>query len=559
MKTFVRTAIFVAAAIMLWSCKQEAENPAIEVEEGEIHVSITTADPASKTATEDGAQVLWLDTDRLGVSNATDSNDAFTPTFQGSVTQGAFEGTLASAGTYYAYYPYTQTLSEGQPVLDFPSSQTQQANGSFDAAADILVSKPLAITQSHPTVEASFKRLVAFLKVSFNNQSGANLDNELLSSVTVSVDTDAPLSGMVTLDLPAASLGDVIEGESSVTVLHGNGLPVSGVSMLGVLPQTLSAGTRMTISAQSEHYTLSKSISLASDLVLTAGHVLPIAVKLTEADVTYKLPGGSDAYVLVKNVADLEDGDEILIVSPDGDYVMGGQSGNFRLATSVTVENESISEAPSDAAVITLGISGDYWTLSAPDGYLAAQSSANSNYLKTVSSVDNYAKWSISINGDGDATVKALSGSRNQMRYNYNNGSPRFSCYGSSTNLKTEVRFYRKSSVPANPEYVTQWNQPGLYLGSTVRTYVPGTDQYVRFHEGNALTYVLLDPAQKEQMVISGYKSGFAVGTSVTVNVAWRKDKTEVLSQNYKWYVLKTSDDKVWMGDAKGKGVIISR
>ena len=556
MKTFVRTAIFVAAAIMLWSCKQETEIPAVE--ESAIHVSLLTAEPASKTATEDGIQVLWLDTDRLGVSNATDSNDEFTPSFQGSVSQGAFEGTLASAGTYYAYYPYSQTLSEGQPVLDFPSSQTQQANGSFDAAADILVSKPLAITQSHPTVEASFKRLVAFLKVSFNNQSGANLDNELLSSVTVSVDTDAALSGMVTLDLPAASLGDVIEGESSVTVLHGNGLPVSGVSMLGVLPQTLSAGTRMTISAQSEHYTLSKSISLASDLVLTAGHVLPIAVKLTEADVTYKLPGGSDAYVLVKNVADLEDGDEILIVSPDGDYVMGGQSGNFRLATSVTVENESISEAPSDAAVITLGISGDYWTLSAPDGYLAAQS-ANSNYLKTVSSVDNYAKWSISINGDGDATVKALSGSKNQMRYNYNNGSPRFSCYGSSTSLKTEVRFYRKSSVPANPEYVTQWDQPGLYLGSTVRTYVPGTDQYVRFHEGNALTYVLLDPAQKEQMVISGYKSGFAVGTSVTVNVAWRKDKTEVLSQNYKWYVLKTSDDKVWMGDAKGKGVIISR
>ena len=550
--------MLAATAVMLWSCKQEAETPAIEMEEGEIHVSLITSDPASKTATEDGIQVLWLDTDRLGVSNATDSNDEFTPSFQGSVPQGAFEGTLASAGTYYAYYPYTQTLSEGEPVLEFPSVQTQQANGSFDAAADILVSKPLEITQSHPTVEASFKRLVAFLKVSFNNQSGVSLDNELLSSVTVSVDTDAPLSGMVTLDLPAASLGSVIEGSNSISVQHVNGLPADGVSMLGVLPQTLAAGTRMTISAQSGNYTFSKTISLAGDLVLTAGHVLPIAVRLTEADVTYKLPGGSDAYVLVKNVADLEDGDEILIVSPDGDYVMGGQSGNFRLATSVTVENESISEAPSDAAVITLEISGDYWTLSAPDGYLAAQS-ANSNYLKTVSSVDNYAKWSISINGDGDATVKAQSGSRNQLRYNYNSGSPRFSCYGSSTSLKTEVRFYRKSSVPANPEYVTQWDQPGLYLGTTVRTYVPGTDQYVRFHEGNALTYVLLDPAQKEQMVISGYESGFAVGTSVTVNVAWRKDKTEVLSQNYKWYVLKTSDDKVWMGDAKGKGVIISR
>lgn len=558
MKAFVRTAIFVATAIMLWSCKQETEIPAVE--EGAIHVSLLTANPASKTATEDGIQVLWLDTDRLGVSNATDSNDEFTPSFQGSVPQGAFEGTLASAGTYYAYYPYSQTLSEGEPVLEFPSVQTQQASGSFDAAADILVSKPLSITQSHPTVEASFKRLVAFLKVSFNNQSGANLDNELLSSVTVSVDTDASLSGMVTLDLPAASLGSIIDGRNSISVLHENGLPADGVSMLGVLPQTLAAGTRMTISAQSGNYTFSKTISLASDLVLAAGHVLPIAVRLTEADVTYKLPGGSDAYVLVKNVADLEDGDEILIVSPDGDYVMGGQSSNtnFRLATPVTVENESILEVPSDAAVISLGISGDYWTFSAPDGYLAAQSD-NSNYLKTISSVTDYAKWSISINGDGDATVLAQSGSRNQLRYNYNSGSPRFSCYGSSTSLKTEVRFYRKGGAPANPEYVTQYDQPGLYLGSTVRTYVPGTDQYVRFREGNAHTYVLLDPAQKEQMVISGYESGFAVGTPVTVNVAWQQNKTEVLSRNYHWYVLKTSDGKVWMGDAKGKGVIISR
>ncbi len=475
-----------------------------------------------------------------------------------SSLNGSFEGTVESAGSYYAYYPYTATLSEGYPVLEVPQTQTQ-VDGSFDAAADILVSREFEVSSLTPTVTAAFKRLSAFLKVSFNNQSGVDLSEESISSVKVSLSTDTYMTGFVTLDLESASLGEVIDGANSVMVLHPDGLAIDGATMMGVMPFTFTAGCELSIEAQTENYTISKTLTIAASRELAAGHVLPVNVTLAEGDVTYNLPV-DDVFVLVTNVNDLQANDEILFVSPDKSYVLGGQSDNknFRLAETVTVENDTIEEVPAKAAVVTLGGSTGQWIFAVSDGYLAAQS-AKSNYLKTVSSSDSdYAKWSISIDGDGIATVMANSGSRKQMRYNYNDGDPRFSCYGSTTSVSTEVLIFRKDSAPANPEYVTQYDQIGLYLGTQERIYTAGTDQLVTYLTGDALTFALLDPAQEEQVVVSGYSTTDPVGTAVTVNVAWKQNKTSVVSGNYNWYVLKVADGKAWIGDAKGRGVIIS-
>lgn len=546
--------MMATVAISLASCKQEKEAPAVE--NGVIKLTVVT--DVTKTATTDGIHVQWLETDRLGITD-TDHNYEFTPAFQGSVDNGSFEGTVEEAGDYYAYYPYTATLSEGDPVLEIPATQTQ-VNGSFDAAADILVSQEFEVSSTTPTVTVAFKRLAAFLKVAFNNQSGVDLSGESISSVTVSLSTETDIAGTVTLDLASADLGEVLAGENSVTVLHPDGLAIDGATMMGVLPFTFPAGCELSIEAQTENYTISKTLTIAASRELAAGHVLPVNVTLAEGDVTYKIQPGSDAYVLVTNVNDLQANDEILFVSPDESYVLGGQSNNknFRLAETVTVENDTIEEVPAKAAVVTLGGSTDQWIFAVSDGYLAAQS-AKSNYLKTVSSSDSdYAKWSISIDGDGIATVMANSGSRNQMRYNYNDGDPRFSCYGSSTSVSTEVLIFRRGSASADPEYVTQYDKEGLYLGTQERIYTAGTDQLVTYLTGNALTFALLDPAQKEQVVISGYSTTDPVGTAVTVNVAWKQDKTSVVSGNYNWYVLKVADGKAWIGDAKGRGVIIS-
>ncbi|MBP5483878.1 MAG: fimbrillin family protein [Bacteroidales bacterium] len=562
MKKLFYAAMMATVAISLASCKQEKEAPAIE--NGVIKLTVVT--DVTKTATTDGTHVQWLETDRLGVTD-TDHNYEFTPAFQGSVDNGSFEGTVEEAGNYYAYYPYTAMLSEGDPVLEIPATQTQ-VNGSFDAAADILVSQEFEVSSTTPTVTVAFKRLAAFLKVAFNNQSGVDLSGESISSVTVSLSTETDIAGTVTLDLASADLGEVLAGENSVTVLHPDGLAIDGATMMGVLPFTFPAGCELSIEAQTENYTISKTLTIAASRELAAGHVLPVNVTLAEGDVTYKLQPGSDSYVLVTDVSDLEDGDEILIVhirqgTETADYAIGTtQNPNNRKAESVTVDGGEIETVPANVQVITLQSSataeGKWNLVVGEDSYLA--SAGSKNKLLTSDTVTDNATWTISVADDGKATITASAGEATIIRYNPNtgNGDPLFSCYKSTSSIQNPVFIFRKDSTPANPEYVTQYDKEGLYLGTQERIYTAGTDQLVTYLTGDALTFALLDPAQEEQVVVSGYSTTDPVGTAVTVNVAWKQNKTSVVSGNYNWYVLKVADGKAWIGDAKGRGVIIS-
>ena len=547
--------MLATVAIAFASCKQEKEAPAIENRE----IKLTVVADDTKTTTTDGTHLQWLETDRLGVIDANSHNYEFTPTFTGSVDNGSFEGTVASAGKYYAYYPYTALLLEGAPVLTIPATQTQQANGSFDASADILVSQEFTVSSTTPTVTVAYKRLAAFLKVSFDNQSGVDLSGETISSVTVSISPDVNIAGTVSLDLASASIDEVVDGESSVTVQHSSGLAINGVTMIGVLPFTFPAGCQVSVEAQTEHYSISKTLTIGTSRELAAGHVLPINVTLGQGDVTYKLPGGSDAYVLVTDASVLEDGDEILIVhlkqgEETANYAIGTtQNKNNRSAETITVNDNKIETVPANVQVITLVKNETKWNMAVGNQYLA-NANGDSNKLISVNNVNSNSTWTIAVSANGNATITAQSGERNILRYNSQNGGL-FACYASG---QSPVSIFRKDTVPANPEYITQYNEEGLYLDSQDRIYTTGTDQIVTYLNGDALTYVLLDPAQKEQVVVTGYSTTNSVGDQVAVNVAWKKNKASVLSQEYNWYVLKVADGKAWIGDAKGNGVIIS-
>lgn len=558
MKKLFYAAMLVASALLVASCQQEMEAPLVP-EDGQIHLKLMTKGMLTKTTTSDGTHVLWQDTDRLGLADAVSLNYEFTPSFQGNASEGSFEGTVASAGDYYAYYPHSATLSEGAPVVAVPASQTLQANGVFDAAADILVSKKFTVSSLTPTVNVAFKRLAGFLKIGFDNQSGISLSGETIASLSVSVD-NGYLGGTVSLDLPNASLGDVLDGQGSITVTSPDGsLTPAGTAMVGVLPQTLPAGTQMTIEAVTEHYTLSKTVSLGSALTLAVGHVLPVNVKLAEGDVTYRLPGGSDAYMLVTDVSELEDGDEIILVNEAGALALGTtQNTNNRKAESISVSDSKITEVPDNVQVITLVKNGTKWNLSVGNGYLS--SAASSNKLVTNNSVNNYSTWTISIDGTtGAATITAGAGSSTIIRFNPNNNSPLFSCYASNSSIQNPVFIYRKSSVPANPTYVTQHNQLGLYLGNQTRTYTAGTDQYARYYDGDDVTFVLMDPSTLEQLSVSGFTTASALGDAVTLDVVWRKGLQDLLSKQYNMTVLKVKEPFLWIGDAKGNGFIVKR
>lgn len=174
------------------------------------------------------------------------------------------------------------------------------------------------------------------------------------------------------------------------------------------------------------------------------------------ADVTfyalYSYAEGSGAYTIVKDVADLAVGKEIVIVASGNDYALGADKGNNRNAATITKDGDTVT-INSDVQIITLeaGKVANTFAFNVGTGYLYAASSS-SNQLKTKDTLDNNGSWLISI-ANRVATITAQgSNTRNLMRYNPNNGTPLFACYASGQN---DVSIYMKDGATY---YVTEFN-----------------------------------------------------------------------------------------------------
>lgn len=277
-------------------------------------------------------------------------------------------------------------------------------------------------------------------------------------------------------------------------------------------------------------------------------------VTVTQAAGEPVLPPVGGVFELLTDASELQAGDQLLLVNQAKDYAMGASSETYRNCTSITVVDDTISEPGEGVAVITLEGDEGAWNLRAEDGYLAAPSGSK-NQLLTVDSITEYATWTISIADNGIATVKAAAGARNLLLYN--SQATRFSCYANTGTTTKEVLIFHKAGTPATP--VTQYDALGVYLGKQERIYQAGTDQYVRSYEGSALQFVLLEPQGKEQVKLSGFTTALQPGDAVTVSVDWKKNKTQVVEKDYPMTVLKDQDGKLWIGDAKGRGVIIRK
>ena len=153
---------------------------------------------------------------------------------------------------------------------------------------------------------------------------------------------------------------------------------------------------------------------------------------------------GTDKYVLVTDASTLAAGDKIILVgvTDDGAYAMSTtQNSNNRAANAVTIEDNGCIIPSSAIQKITLE-DGFYFNVG--NGYLYA-ASAGSNWLRTEAEADDNARATIDIDAEtGDATIVFQGeNTRNNMRFNPNNGNPMFSCYAETSSIKTLPRIYR--------------------------------------------------------------------------------------------------------------------
>ena len=170
-------------------------------------------------------------------------------------------------------------------------------------------------------------------------------------------------------------------------------------------------------------------------------------------------------FTKVTSTSGLEAGAMYIIVGYNedlGDFAMSYQKANNRHAVAVTEDGGSITVTPaidpyseSDVNQFMLGGSANAWTFYDPlrEGYLYA-SSSSSNQLKTQSTNNANGEWSIVFNADGTAEVVSQGdNTRNNMRFNPNNGTPLFSCYAETSSVDTRVCLYKAGgSVEPDPE-----------------------------------------------------------------------------------------------------------
>ena len=176
---------------------------------------------------------------------------------------------------------------------------------------------------------------------------------------------------------------------------------------------------------------------------------------------------GDDEYILVTSIGDLNTTDNFIIVSKeDGDgYAMSTeQKTNNRGATAITIKDSGATAvANSETQVFSLEEGNGGWYFYTGSGYIYAASST-ANQLKTETTKDDNALAALSINSSNGATEFVFQGSntRNELRFNYNNGNPLFNCYASTSTTGTSVYLYKKSSsTPPSNQVATPVINPG--------------------------------------------------------------------------------------------------
>lgn len=414
----------LSAALVFASCQKEAAL----VENGTKTVSFTATTPETRTsfAPKDGDSypVLWTGDEKVSVSYnyaagkssaVAHSADGKTATFAVAISQSAD----ATAHNFYAVSPASALISASSEYyslsINVPSTQTP-IDGSCDEAAQVIVAKHESDSFDE-NVNFAFKHVTAYGNLSITLPAGVSE----ISSITLTAEKG--ISGRIYY-YPADATFDDTPASSSITLLTGKTSEV----FFACLPADLSnTSLKVVISANGTTYT--KNVTLSSNFKFAAGRVSKFSVDMSGVKADEKV-----VYNLVTDPTTLKVGDNVIIAATYKDvvYALGTTGTTYRNAVSVTVSGNSIVN-PSDAVqILTLakGLNDNTCAFKAGSNYLCA-STEDKNNLETQGTLDAYGSFRVSY-ADGVTTIKSKGKStRNIVKYNYNNGNPRFSCYTS--------------------------------------------------------------------------------------------------------------------------------
>ena len=510
---------------------------------------------------EDGSYpTLWTENDsavRLALNFSEAGTAGIIP--DAGYRTASFQADIDATGkeapyTFYAVSPASAAtaLSPSREAwnISIPCTQTP-LEGSVDEAAQILAAASAPSETLPDQVNIHFNHLTAYGRFSLRNLA---LGEARVEAVELTATT--PFVGNWYWDCHEGHALTDNGASSTLTLCTSRTEDL----WFACAPVDMS-GQIMVITVFTDQGAYVKEIEFPENRKFTAGRIAVFTVDMAGIEPS----AGADEFRLVKDASMLKAGDEVIIANSDYTKALGAQQqGNnaYRQAVSVTVQNEVMTNTES-ASVLTLaaGSSEGSWAFHASDGYLATDTK---NSMKAISSIQDKSSWTVSITGEGNATVMALSSSANTPYLRYNSQAPRFSAYGANSSVQGTVALYRKTVVPSGPvlaDPLTEESDYGCYLAAGTWRYTPGTDQFVRSYDAQGVqTFTLLGPDDLKQMEISGYKKSYVKGDQVNLTVTWRTGFTKIVTGvEYKMTVVREEGPKVWLGDGSGHGFILKK
>ena len=308
MKTLFKSiALIATAAMTLASCSKDngIDNKG---ETPKMQLTLRAGNPEVPTDSDSRTELVggvpyWSVGDKIGVStNGTSTNYMFTNTAEAPAQTTTFTGSTAVSSTIYTYYPYTSNGigNAGSNVgakIDLPVNQTPTAT-SFDGKADLLVGKPLTLAAaSNEVADLQFARVGGIVKVVLkDNSTGKKLSGQHVSTLSITTDGTNYLAGRIALDLVNGKLYEPYYNQSnSVTANYTSEtqyeIDGTNATFLSVYPRTLESGSKLTIEASTEGYSIKKEITLTRLLEILAGKITTLNITLTDENITASASG----------------------------------------------------------------------------------------------------------------------------------------------------------------------------------------------------------------------------------------------------------------------------
>lgn len=295
MKKTLKSFVVIAAFAALFSCAKETpiidDNNESKLIDLTIVASNPQADPATKTEMN-GSTPYWSVGDAIGVSNGTSTNYKFTTGITEASKTASFTGTTAVSNTLYAYYPYSNNGidNDNGAKIDLPANQNPTVS-SFDGNADIMVSKSFTVSEETKEVKnLEFARLGAIVKIVLKDPNGIMTTPQYPATVSLTAESD--LAGRVYVDMVNQKLGSIYYNQSKTVTANYSAstkyaIDGTNATYLVVYPQTLAAGSIITISASTEDYSILKEITVPrGGIEFLAGKVTTLNIALDASQIT---------------------------------------------------------------------------------------------------------------------------------------------------------------------------------------------------------------------------------------------------------------------------------